>query len=445
MMGQRQPPGHPIFALIDCNNFFVSCERLFRPDLEGKPVVVLSSNDGCAVARSNEAKALGIPMGAPAFKFRELFTKHNVIQFSGNFDLYGDVSRRIVSVLASITPRLEVYSVDESFLDLGELPIDDYATWARTVRENIWHWIGVPVSIGIASSKTLAKLASERAKKEPDLGGVLSLIDQPADVINRYLEATPVQDVWGVGWRSTPKLRARGIGTALDLSHLPARLSQQLLGIRGRQTVAELNGTMCFPLEREGRAPKSISATRTFGEDTASLVALEGAIASFASSAAVRLRRSQQLATHAGFFLATNRHKPGYRHWGEEIRLPFPSADTGFLVHTLTDHVRRVYSSHISYHRAGVWLAGLVPECYVQTDITGDVDLFVCDQSQRRMQAVDTLNERYGRATVRVASTHLAHTWQPKQNLRSPRYTTHWSELPRCRTTSVSQNTVHFH
>ena len=189
----------PLFALIDCNNFFVSCERLFQPQLEGKPVVVLSSNDGCAVSRSNEAKALGIPMGAPAFKYRDFFRQHGVTQFSANFELYGDISRRITELLSTITPRIEIYSVDESFLDLSKLPITDYEAWGREVQRRVWQWIGIPVSIGLAPTKTLAKLASERAKKDPELNGVLNLIGMPERVKASYLEHTPIQDIWGIG------------------------------------------------------------------------------------------------------------------------------------------------------------------------------------------------------------------------------------------------------
>ena len=222
-----------IFALVDCNNFFVSCERIFRPDLEGKPVVVLSSNDGCAVARSNEAKALGIPMGAPAFKYRDVFERHNIVKFSANFDLYGDISRRIITILTTITPKIEVYSVDESFLDLSELAITDYTAWGEMVREKIMQWVGVPVSIGIAPTKTLAKLASDRAKKEPDLRGVLDLATITPEARNEYLRAFPIEDIWGIGRKLSPRLRAIGVGTAGQLADLRVQQAQQLMGIHG--------------------------------------------------------------------------------------------------------------------------------------------------------------------------------------------------------------------
>ncbi|MEK7153237.1 MAG: hypothetical protein AAB834_04775, partial [Patescibacteria group bacterium] len=202
-----------VYALIDCNNFFVSCERIFRPDLEGKPVVVLSSGDGCAVARSNEAKRLGVPMGAPVFKHRQLFEKHNIIKFSANFELYGDISKRITALLTTITPRIEIYSVDESFLDLSELPIEDYAAWGRAIRNAIMRHIGVPVSIGIAPSKTLAKLAAEIAKQHDGYKGSFSFVDLEASRREAALQSMPIEEVWGIGRKLAPKIRAEGIAT----------------------------------------------------------------------------------------------------------------------------------------------------------------------------------------------------------------------------------------
>ena len=417
----------PIFALIDCNNFFVSCERVFRPDLEGKPVVVLSSNDGCVVARSNEAKALGIPMGAPAFKYRQLFKDQGVVQFSANFELYGDISKRITLLLTSITPRIEVYSVDESFLDLSQLNITDYSDWSRLVRQKILDWVGIPVSIGIAETKTLAKLASERAKKDPKLHGVLRL------EINNYakmLETTPLKDIWGVGWRLAPRLRAEGINNAWQLSRLPPKLAQQLMGIHGRQMVAELNGVSCYPLQKEGKLQQTITRTRTFGEDTSDAHVIESALANFVAEACYRLRREKQLTRRAGLFLTTSRHKPGYRSWSREIRLSTPSADTGSILSKLIDQFRSIYRSDQLYHRAGVFLYDFVPAKNLQTDLLGYVKPESFDHSKAKMLAVDHINSRFGKRTIRMAAEDLSNNWQPKRRLRSPRYVSNWDELP---------------
>lgn len=418
----------PIFALIDCNNFFVSCERVFRPDLEGKPVVVLSSNDGCAVARSNEAKALGIPMGAPAFKYRDIFERHNVVKFSANFELYGNMSRRITELLTTITPRTEVYSVDESFLDLSQLDIRDYTAWGHAVREAILEWTGLPVSIGVAPSKTLAKLASDRGKKMPELGGVLSLVNNPDK--DKYLASVPITDVWGIGWRMGPKMRAEGIVNALKLARMNPRRMQQLRGIQGRQLIAELNGVSCYPLELEHQRPKSILRSRTFGEDTSDASVVEAALASFATTAAFRLRRSNQLATRAGIFIDTNKHKPGFRRWNREMIYRVPTADTGQLITDTINLFSEIYNSGMSYHRAGVWVSDFVPAGQLQTDFFGAADPKAHDRSTARMKAMDLLNERFGKHTIRYAAEDLAAKWQPKHKIRSPRYTTHLSELP---------------
>jgi DNA polymerase V len=418
-----------VFALIDCNNFFASCERIFRPDLEGKPVVVLSSNDGCVVARSNETKALGIPMAAPAFKYRDIFRRYKVVQFSANFDLYGDISRRITEVLSTITPRIEIYSVDESFLDLSELQIPDYTIWGRMVRDLVLRWIGVPVSIGIAPTKTLAKLASDRAKKSSDLNGVLDLTVQGSTLYSNLM-LVEVKDVWGIGRRLAPKIRAEGIMNALELSTLRPQLAQQLMGIHGRQLVAELNGISCYPLESMGKPRRSIARTRTFGHDTNDFSALEAAIASFASQAAFRLRTSRQLTRRAAVFLTTNKHKPGYTRFSREVIYPMPTADTGWLISSLVTELKNLYSPNYTYHRGGVMLYDFVPIHALQTDLLGSIRVKKHDRATNRLTAIDSLNEKFGKRTVHYAAEDLGFAWKPIYNLRSPRYTTHLDELP---------------
>lgn len=424
----------PVFALVDCNNFFVSCERVFRPDLEGKPVVVMSSNDGCVVARSNEAKALGIPMGAPVFKYRQVFERNNVVKFSANFELYGDISRRITAVLKTITPRIEVYSVDESFLDLSRLNIQDYEAWGEVVRQKILDWVGIPVSIGIATTKTLAKLASEYAKRHPETSGVASLWGNPRFL--DILEAVPINDVWGVGWRLNPKLRGEGVSNALQLAQLSPKYAQQLMGIHGRQMVAELNGISCYPLEMLHKARQSIARTRTFGEDTNDFAALEAAIASFVTQAAFRLRVDNLLTWKAGLFLTTNRNKPGYKVWNSELRLDQPTADTGLLISYLVTELNKLYRYGLLYHRAGIWLYDFIPADNLQTDLFGLTDLARHNRAMIRMQTIDELNGRFGKGKIYYAAEDLGNKWQPKNQLRSPRYTTKLEELPTIRVIS---------
>lgn len=420
----------PMFALIDCNNFFVSCERIFRPELNGRPVVVLSSNDGCAVARSNEAKALGIPMGAPAFKYRDFFKQHDVVQFSANFELYGDISNRLVRLLTSVTPRIELYSVDESFLDLSELNITDYRAWGDAIRNRIWREIGVPVSIGIAPTKTLAKLASERGKKDQGLHGVLSLANMPSWLVDPQLAAVPIEDIWGVGWRLSPKLRAIGVHTALDLKQLSRQRATQLMGVHGRQMVCELNGLSCLPLEREHKVRKSIMHGRMFGEDTSDFAVIEAAIASLTARATRQLRRDGLLARRACVSLSGNRHKPGYRRRDVWFTFTTPTADTGLITAQIISELNRTRNPAELCHRANVLFIDLVPEASLQADLLGYVDLAQDSRSKSRLAAVDTIAERYGRASIGYAAEKLSARWQPKRQLRSPRYTTSWDELP---------------
>jgi DNA polymerase V len=419
-----------VFALIDCNNFFVSCERVFRPDLEGKPTIVLSSNDGCAVARSNEAKRLGIPMGAPVFKYRQILKDYRVHQFSANFELYGDMSQRIVRLLTEVTPRLEAYSIDESFLDLSELKIKNYTQWGLEVKKRIWDEIGMPVSIGIAPSKTLAKLASERGKKDEVLSGVLAWPDLTEAQKHMYLQATPIGDIWGIGRKLAPKLRAEGVPHALALSLLRPQLAQKLMGINGRQLVAELNGVPCHPLELTGKLQQSIMRGRTFGEDTNEFRIIESAIATLTARAALRLRREGLLARRAGIYLQTNRHKPNYQAWYQDVHFNTPTSDTGTISGQLAGLAAKIFNNKQQYHRANIYLLDFVPGGQLQTDLLGISSVITHDKAQARMQALDEINSRYGGRQLRYAAENLGDSWQPKHDLRSPRYTTEWDELP---------------
>jgi len=415
-------------ALIDCNNFFVSCERLFRPDLEGKPVVVLSSNDGCVVARSNEAKALGIPMGAPVFKYRELFLAQGVISFSANFELYGDISQRITDVLRRVTPNIEVYSVDESFLDLSSLDINDHEAWGRQLRRRIRREIGLPVSVGIAPSKTLAKIATDRAKKLPELSGALALLDTPT--INHHLPHITVDDVWGVGRHLTPKLKAAGVHTAMDLANMAPRYAQQLMGIKGRQMVAELRGEPRLPIQTTHKPQRMVMRGRQFGEDTNDLTVIQSAIANLTARAAYHLRQDGQLARQAMVLLRTNCHKPGYRQVVINLKLSTPSADTGSLCSQLVAALESSFNPKLSYHKADVLLHDLQPAGVLQSDLFGAVDTTEASRSQQRMRALDDINARFGNGHIRYAAEQLSQSWRPRRNLASQRYTTDWGELP---------------
>lgn len=427
-------------ALIDCNNFFVSCERIFRPDLAHRPVVVLSSNDGCVVARSNEAKALGIPMGAPAFKYRELLRDQAVVQFSANFELYGDISDRISRLLTGITPHIELYSVDESFLDLQELLINDYAGWGRAVRQRILREVGVPTSIGLATSKTLAKLGCEQAKNLPHLHGALDLITATDAERFSYLQTTPVDAVWGIGRRLAPKLKSEGVFTAFDVANMNPRRAQQLMGIHGRQLVNELNGMSCLPIEQATKVRQTVMHGRIFGEDTNEMRVLESAVASLSAKATLRLRTSGLLARGACVTLSTNRLKPGYQQVSRYLTFLTPTADTGAITQQLMLALGPMHNQRLQYHRANILLYDLQPEDALQADLFGDVDLVASSQSKHRMQALDAINNRYGGSTVRFAAEDLSQSWQPKRQLASPRYTTRWADIPSARLSLRTQS-----
>lgn len=418
-----------LFALIDCNNFFVSCEKIFRPDLEGKPVVVLSSGDGCVIARSDEAKKIGVPMGAPVYKHRQLFKDNDVVCFSANFELYGDISRRITEVLTTITPRLEVYSIDESFLDVGQLAIEDYEAWGRVVRQRILQWIGVPVRIGIAPTKTLAKLASDYSKKDPSLQGVIQLTPGTL-TYEQALRKTRLEEVWGIGRRQAPKLRGRSLAKAYDLTRLSDAQARSYFGsVQGTRLCAELQGMSCWPLELIGKDQKMISATRTFGEDSGEIHVIEAALASFVARATTRLRRQNLTASKLSIFLTSNRHKPGYKSWYKEFRLLEPTMDTGLLTALANQLFLQIHSHGAQYHRGGITLGQLQSAKDFQSDLLGHVSRETFDHSRSRMGVLDAVRAKHGHKGLHYASEDLALTWEPRRSLRSPRYTTSWAEL----------------
>lgn len=381
------------------------------------------------MARSNEAKALGIRMGSPAFELRELCRQHNVTQFSANFALYGDIARRITDVMAAAAPRIETYSIDESFVDLSLLADTDPAAWARRLRAKILREIGVPVSIGIAPSKTLAKLASEIAKVDTSHGGVLLIDPAVKTTYEQYLQQTDVRDIWGVGRKLAPRLRAAGVSNALRLAQLAPRHATQLLGIQGRRIGEELRGVSCIPFEHVGKVQQSIMRGRTFGEDTHDGYVIEAAIASLGARAAAHLRASGQVAARATLLLETNRHKPGYRRWHETVTFAMPTQDTGAILAALHDRFCHIYSERQAYHRLNILLTDLSSYDQLQTDVFGAVQPATYDRQHRRMQAIDAINQRFGKDHVYFAAD-LSRAWQPRRKLQSPAYTTDWDALP---------------
>ena len=420
----------PIFALVDCNNFFVSCERVFRPDLWNKPVAVLSNNDACIVARSNEVKAMGVPMGAPLFKVDHLMKGKGVTLFSGNFRLYGDFSQRVVAILMRAAPSIEVYSVDESFLEISSLLIDDHKRWAEDLRARILQWTGIPVSIGVAPTKTLAKAASEYAKMTPGSSGAFVVTDDNREDLLRWL---PIRDVWGVGRALGPKLLQRGVSTAHDLTQVSEAWAMQQMSIRGLKTVKELKGESCLPLEDEVEPQQSIARTRSFGHNVRDYYQLEGAVATFAAQAAVKLRAQRQVASAVMVFVRTPQNFEGGRGSSTVVRLEQPTADTGELITAALEGLQVIHDPDFAYKRAGVALVGLNGQGAWQLSLLRNGAQI--DKKIALMQSVDRINAKYNTRLVRHGSEHVSRTgWHSKHKLRSPAYTTAWTDLPVIRT-----------
>lgn len=415
----------PIFALVDCNNFFVSCERVFRPDLWHKPVAVLSNNDGCIVARSNEVKALGVPMGVPYFKVRDVLAANKVTLFSGNFALYGDFSQRVVQILQIACPAIEVYSVDESFLDISHLPITDYVAWGRNLRETIYQYTGLPVSVGIGPSKTLAKAAADFAKKNHDTLGAFSVVGEDQKRID-LLKWLPVKDVWGIGWRTAPKLQARGIQTAYDVTQLSEQWAQEQLSVRGVRTLRELKGESCYGLDNSGEPQQSIARIRSFSHAIRNYYELEGAVATFAAQASAKLRQQGEVAGGVMTFMRTSRHSEVQRGGSQLVKLAQPTADTAPIIAAALQALQQIYDPEFGYKKAGVVLVGL----QTAQQLALQSDPHQLERRDSLMATVDAINQQFGTRLVRHASEHLdAHAWHSKRELRSPAYTTNWREI----------------
>lgn len=420
----------PIFALVDCNNFYASCERVFNPRLEGKPIVVLSNNDGCVVARSNEAKALGIAMGVPEFQVRPLLRAHQVQVFSSNYTLYGDMSQRVMETLEQFCPDLEIYSIDEAFLSLSGVPSRDLLEYGRTIRTTVKRWTGIPVSVGIAETKTLAKIANRIAKRTPDTGGVFDLM--ACHGRSAVLGRVPVEEVWGIGRNHTKLLNQHGITTALQLCEVEDQWIRKHLGIVGLRLVMELRGISCLDLE-ECPAPKqSLTCSRTFGQRISTLADMEEAVSSYTSRVAEKLRRERLAATVLTVCLTTNEFKEGPQYSNTLTRkLPIATDSTSDLIRSALQGIRTIYREGYCYKKAGVILTGLVSASQTQADLFDAQDRV---KSKRLMSALDTINDRWGADTLHYASSGIRKAWKTQCYRRSPAYTTNWADLPLAQT-----------
>jgi len=427
-----------MYALVDGNNFYVSCERAFRPDLVGRPVVVLSNNDGCAIARSNEAKALGIAMGAPWFKIQHLAESDELVALSANFALYGDLSDRMMSLAAGLGPQQEIYSIDESFIDLTGVK-GNLVERSFKIRARILQWVGIPCCIGIGQTKTLAKLANHVAKTAerkpgiyPDkLSQVCNFADMTKDEFESVLAATPVSEVWGVGRRITTQLNDGGVQTALDLVRLDAATIRSKWSVVLERTVRELQGTPCIDLDNAPAAKKEIACTRSFGHAVTELSDLSEAVTHFASRAAEKLRKQGSTAQQVMCFIRTSpfRKDPQY---SRSVSMPLrrPTSDTGALVSAAIAGLKAIFRPGFNYAKAGVMLMDLQADTVSQGEL--DLENDEAPDHSKLMTTLDGLNQRFGKGTVLMASAGLAgerRAWVMKQERRTPAYTTCWDDI----------------
>ena len=413
-----------VFALIDCNAFYVSCERVFNPKLNNRPVVALSNNDGCIISRSKEAKALGIKMGVPLFKVKDIVEKEKVVVFSSNYTLYADMSRRVMNIISSSSPYTEIYSIDEAFVELSSLPID-YESYAHQLRQTILQHTGIPVSIGIASTKTLAKVANHKAKKDDSLNGVCSLVNY--NNIDQILELTEVGDVWGVGRRLSKKLINHGIHNAKLLKNCSDSWIRKMMSVNGLKTITELRGISCIPLEEYSMTRKSCCTTRSFGKLLTNLEDIEQAVTTFARRAAERIRSESLAASCVSVFVRTNPFdkKSAYYSNGASRTLSYPTHDSITIIETSLLLTKRIFKNNYQYKKAGVLLSGLCDESEIQET------LFEKNYNQNSdlMSAIDAINYRYGRDTLQMASECKVGNWRQKRENCTRNYTTQIDRL----------------
>jgi len=416
-----------VYALADCNNFFASCERVFRPELSGKPVIVLSNNDGCAVARSSEAKALGIKMGDPLFKIRDIVEKNDVHVFSGNFALYGDMSRRVQEVLRNYSPAIEVYSIDEAFLDLDGMDVD-FDQYAKEISRECRRQTAIPVSVGIAPTKTLAKIASKLCKRYPKLEGGCYM-HRPQD-IEKVLRNFPAEDVWGIGRRMIRKLDSMGVRTAWDYASLPESTVRMLFHLPGYRTWKELRGIPCIELEDLVEPRRTICVSRSFSKEITSLQELGEQVANFAESAVTKLREQDSVALEILVFAMTNRFKEDAPQAFSSSRVVIPdgTADHRVFIRHALEGCRDLFREGLGYKKAGVVITSLVQEEGHTRSLFSDAEAL--EMESRLSSSIDSIHKAFGRGAVLLGSQGSGEIKVCREH-QSPHYTTLWSDIPK--------------
>ena len=411
-----------MIALVDCNNFYASCERIFRPKLEKKPVAVLSNNDGCVIARSNESKSIGLKMGEPIFKKRDLVNKYNIRLFSSNFALYGDISKRVFDIVAKDVPAYEIYSIDEAFLDFSG--IKDPYNYALHLRDKVKRWKGIPISIGISYTKTLSKVAGHIAKKSSD--GVCLLNNEGR--IDKILSSLPVDEIWGVGMRYAMKLKKYDIHTAKDLRGCEESWVRKMMNVVGLRMVRELKCIPHFNLEEDRSMKKSICTSRSFSVEITEYSRMSEYLSMFASRCSEKLRSEGACARSVSVFMYTNRFRPTARQYSGYFSMDFDTAtsDTITITKVVMRCLKKIFRSGYSYKKAGVTLSGIVPKGQVQLSI---FDFGDRKRSDKLMKTLDQINGRMGRDILKLSSSGINNKWKIGKERLSPCYTTRWSEI----------------
>jgi len=420
-----------VIALVDCNNFYVSCERVFNAQLHNRPVIVLSNNDGCVVARSNESKKLGIKMGQPLFQCQDIIEQHHVQVFSSNYSLYADMSSRVMKVLASFSPTIESYSIDEAFLDLTDLAIDDLTEFGKTIKARVMQLTGIPVSVGIAPTKCLAKVATEVVKTDSLFGGVLDLTQLAEDKLDQMLAKVAIEDVWGIGRKYSLFLGNYGITTAKHLKDADQKWIRRYLTVVGERIVLELRGISCIPLETERPPKKGIMCSKTFGKDITTLDELTEAVATYTARAAEKLRQQDSLAASLTVFIRTNTFNPNLPQYSNSFTctIPYPTAFTPELIRAALTGLKAMYKDGYRYKKAGVYLSQITPLDAVQPDLFGDFSLAQHVQQARLMALIDAVNRVYGRDTLVLAVQGTTRAWAMQRLRLSQQFTSRWEEI----------------
>jgi len=419
-----------IFALVDCNNFFVSCERVFDPHIWHKPVMVLSNNDGCVVARSNEVKALGIKMGTPEFKCRDLIKKHSIKVFSSNYTLYADMSNRVMATLAKLAPEIEIYSIDEAFLSLTNTHIQDLDKYGAKIRSTIYKWTGIPVSVSIAPTKGLTKIASEFAKKDKSFHSVCNFCNFSNHEIDNLLSKVDVIDTWGVGPAYAKKLKRFGINTVRKLKYADLSWINKKLTVMGERCVLELRGISCFPLDVNPEGKKSICSSRSFGYPVTKKRELEEAVAAYTATACEKLRNQNSYANVIIVYIKTNRFKaqPQYSN-AAYMKLPEPTSSTIDMTKYALYGLEQIFRQGFKYKKAGVLLEGIQPSDRIQLNLFLKYNHKLKMKENKLMKFIDRVNRHWGRGTLHLASEGVKKKWSMKRCKLSKRFTTDLDEV----------------